>query len=106
MICQKCKKQGVFVKMAIGSDYWYCRTCKEEIELELTNRSRQANDDEDMDLLAEFERLLTEWDDDGGTPKNSMPPNCSDIYNDLDKWPKSEMGTKYEKDPWFYGGCR
>jgi hypothetical protein len=86
MICQKCKNQGVFVKMLIGSDYWYCRTCKDEIELEIVNTPRQANDDEDLDLLAEFERLIAEGDN-----NNKKPPNCS-FQQDL--------------DPWFIGGCK
>lgn len=33
MICSKCKSDGV-KNQALGKDFYYCRTCKEEIEME------------------------------------------------------------------------
>ena len=34
MICTKCNSSGHYVPTMIGSDYYYCRSCKVEIELE------------------------------------------------------------------------
>lgn len=54
MICPKCKSDGVLVKL-MSVEYYYCRTCKDEIKLE-TVEPEQGSED----LVAEFERLVAE----------------------------------------------
>ena len=73
MICPTCKSDGVQVHLLSG-DYWYCRTCKDEIVLELLPREHV-----DFDLLAEFERLVAEGDVDSENYK----PNHSGYPDDL-----------------------
>lgn len=38
MICQKCNNQGI-LNTVLGRDFYYCRTCKEEINLSENNKN-------------------------------------------------------------------
>ena len=40
MICQKCKTEGVFVQ-GLTFQFYYCRTCKTEIDLEIVGRKKE-----------------------------------------------------------------
>lgn len=40
MVCQKCNNEGVYVK-GLNYQFFYCRTCKTEIELEVTKHKRK-----------------------------------------------------------------
>lgn len=42
MTCKKCKSEGI-KNHANGIEFYYCRTCKEEIEEELPNYSFNTN---------------------------------------------------------------
>lgn len=91
MICPKCKNIGRKANAGFSSiiPYYYCDTCKEEIELdEVVTRRITPKQDDDMDLLAEFERLIADWDD---KPKNIMLPNSD---------------PEDKNKPWFRGGCK
>jgi len=59
MVCQKCKNSGV-LNTANHKDFWYCRTCKEEILLE-------SKQDEQVDWT-EVNRLFEEWNHDPSVP--------------------------------------
>ena len=48
MVCEKCKNEGVFNTVA-GQDFYYCRTCKEEIVLKEVEVDKYL--DEDADLI-------------------------------------------------------
>lgn len=41
MICPKCKNDGIFNTVA-GKDFYYCRSCKEEIILETPPHARKS----------------------------------------------------------------
>ncbi len=65
MMCPRCKESGVFVQHNTFQ-YYYCRTCKDEIQLEVVERKvgmhpalgAPYGETPDMDLLKEFERLI------------------------------------------------
>lgn len=53
MICRVCGNDGIFVELNT-CHYYYCRTCKNEIELEVVNRpstTEKTFEDSFMDLL-------------------------------------------------------
>ena len=53
MICEKCKNPGVFVQLT-QCEFYYCRTCKDEIKLV----PKKDDFDFNSDLIEEFERMI------------------------------------------------
>lgn len=66
MICSKCKKSGE-LKTFQTFQYFYCKQCKEEIELEEAPKfyaDEELKTDFSADeLLEEFERMINEPDE-------------------------------------------
>ena len=69
MVCPKCKNVGI-LNTVLGKDFYYCKTCKEEILLEEVQRSTYEGD---LDL-SDFMQLNS---DDSYDPDDDMD------YNDL-----------------------
>jgi hypothetical protein len=46
VICQKCGNKGV-LSSALGKDFWYCRTCKDEIRLDVVSPAPSGPDKKD-----------------------------------------------------------
>jgi len=78
VICEKCKNAGV-LNTAGGKDFWYCRTCKDEIgltpvpkavkELESNGNKKTADEyDDDLSWAAglsdgDLQDLIDSWSD-------------------------------------------
>lgn len=41
MVCKKCNESGVLCEV-LNKQYYYCRTCKEEIDLEIKLKSNDS----------------------------------------------------------------
>lgn len=52
MICPKCKSDGI-LNTILGKDFYYCRTCKEEILLEEVDPDKGAIGKEDPFYLGD-----------------------------------------------------
>lgn len=59
MICSKCKNVGI-LNTVLGKDFYYCRTCKEEILLE---EEKNPDMDKDADPFIEY-RVSKPYDPD------------------------------------------
>lgn len=59
MICPKCKNVGI-LNTVLGKDFYYCRTCKEEILLEEVKTSTHISDPQEY-ILDDF-LDVSSWD--------------------------------------------
>ncbi len=80
MTCQKCGNEGVFVQLQ-NCQYYYCRTCKDEIQLEVVKQETVTEED----LLREFDRMIGEGNVNSGNYKpthGGYPTDNDDDYGD------------------------
>lgn len=54
MICQKCNNPGV-LNSANGNDFYYCRSCKDEITLEAVS---------DLEIITAYEPFILNYSSD------------------------------------------
>lgn len=74
MICNKCKNTGV-LSSAGGQDFYYCRTCKEEIPLE-------AKPTDEENWLKQFEDMLRDSQEDMRKAISNYIPEDDDDFID------------------------